>query len=184
MTHWRLASEKCSAFCAEGSAMSRIARIHQRRSWWGSAPVGEAICSVGFIWPVLSWKELEVRAQIGDMISGSVGRTLAEPEKRSPVVIGLLYERHMSSPDATSTAARERPLRRDAERNRRRILEAAAEVFAERGLAVTMDDIADHAGVGVGTVYRRFPNKDLLIDALLEDRLAELVAMAERAQEE
>ena len=90
----------------------------------------------------------------------------------------------MSSPDATSTAARGRPLRRDAERNRRRILEAAAEVFAERGLAVTMDDIADHAGVGVGTVYRRFPNKDLLIDALLEDRLAELVAMAERAQEE
>jgi AcrR family transcriptional regulator len=90
----------------------------------------------------------------------------------------------MSPPDATSTTARERPLRRDAERNRRRILEAAAEVFAERGLGVTMDDIADHAGVGVGTVYRRFPNKELLIDALLEDRLAELVAMAERAQEE
>jgi AcrR family transcriptional regulator len=90
----------------------------------------------------------------------------------------------MSPIDATSTNAPERPLRRDAERNRRRILEAAAEVFAERGLGVTMDDIAAHAGVGVGTVYRRFPNKELLIDALLEDRLAELVATAERAQEE
>jgi AcrR family transcriptional regulator len=77
-----------------------------------------------------------------------------------------------------------RPLRRDAERNRRRILEAAAEAFAQRGLGVTMDDIAEHAGVGVGTVYRRFPQKDLLIEALFEARVAELVAMAEDALEE
>jgi AcrR family transcriptional regulator len=77
-----------------------------------------------------------------------------------------------------------RPLRRDAERNRRRILEAATDAFAERGLGITMDDIADHAGVGVGTVYRRFPNKELLIEALFEERLAEVVAMAERAAEE
>jgi AcrR family transcriptional regulator len=78
-----------------------------------------------------------------------------------------------------STAAR--PLRRDAERNRRRILEAAAEAFAARGLTITMDDIAAHAGVGVGTVYRRFPQKDLLIEALFEERVAELVALAEVA---
>jgi len=78
-----------------------------------------------------------------------------------------------------STAAR--PLRRDAERNRRRILEAAAEAFAERGLTITMDDIAAHAGVGVGTVYRRFPQKDLLIEALFEERVGELVALAEEA---
>jgi len=74
-----------------------------------------------------------------------------------------------------------RPLRRDAERNRVRILQAAAEVFAERGLGVTMDDIAAHAGVGVGTVYRRFPQKELLIEALFEERVGELVAMAEQA---
>jgi len=78
-----------------------------------------------------------------------------------------------------STAAR--PLRRDAERNRRRILEAAEEAFAERGLTITMDDIAAHAGVGVGTVYRRFPQKDLLIEALFEERVGELVALAEEA---
>jgi AcrR family transcriptional regulator len=78
-----------------------------------------------------------------------------------------------------STAAR--PLRRDAERNRRRILEAAAEAFAERGLTITMDDIAAQAGVGVGTVYRRFPQKDLLIEALFEERVGELVALAEEA---
>jgi AcrR family transcriptional regulator len=81
-----------------------------------------------------------------------------------------------------STAAA-RPLRRDAERNRHRILEAAAEAFAERGLGITMDDIAEYAEVGVGTVYRRFPNKQVLIEALFEERMAELVAVAERALE-
>ena len=53
------------------------------------------------------------------------------------------------------------------------------EVFAERGLGVTLDDIAHHAGVGVGTVYRRFPDKEQLIDALFEARIEELVAVAD-----
>jgi AcrR family transcriptional regulator len=75
----------------------------------------------------------------------------------------------------------DRPLRRDAQRNRKRILEAAAEVFAQRGLGVTMDDIAEHAGVGVGTVYRRFPNKELLIEAVFEDHLAQIAALLEEA---
>jgi tetracycline repressor-like protein len=55
-----------------------------------------------------------------------------------------------------------RSLRRDAERNRQRILRAAAEVFNVYGLQTTLDDVARHAGVGVGTVYRRFPNKEAL----------------------
>jgi AcrR family transcriptional regulator len=75
----------------------------------------------------------------------------------------------------------ERPLRKDAERNRRRILDAAAELFAERGLGVTLNDIAHHADVGVGTVYRRFPDKELLIDALFEERVAEIEALAQQA---
>lgn len=81
-----------------------------------------------------------------------------------------------------STAAEpapDRPLRRDAERNRRRILDAAAEVFADRGLGVTMDDVAAHAGVGVGTVYRRFANKDQLIDALFYERIDALARLGE-----
>ncbi|WP_372791745.1 TetR/AcrR family transcriptional regulator [Paraconexibacter sp.] len=82
----------------------------------------------------------------------------------------------MSSP-ASSTPGR--PLRKDAERNRRRVLEAAREVFAARGLTASLDDIAHHAGVGVGTVYRRFPDKEQLIDALFEDRVAELQGVAE-----
>jgi len=73
----------------------------------------------------------------------------------------------------------ERPLRADAERNRRRVLDAAAEVFAARGLGVTMDDIAHHAGVGVGTAYRRFPDKEPLIDALFEERIDALAELAE-----
>src|SRR5215813_10673364 len=75
----------------------------------------------------------------------------------------------------------ERPLRKDAARNRERILAAAAEVFAERGLHVTLDDIARHAGVGVGTVYRRFADKDALIDALFDERLAQFSRLAEEA---
>ena len=74
-----------------------------------------------------------------------------------------------------------RPLRRDAERNRQRILEAAREVFAARGLDVTLDDIAHHAGVAVGTVYRRFPSREHLVEALFDTRLDELVGFAEEA---
>lgn len=72
----------------------------------------------------------------------------------------------------------DRPLRADAERNRRRVMDAARELFAQRGLAVTLNDVARHAGVGVGTVYRRFPDKDALIEALFEERVAEIVAIA------
>src|SRR3954449_13191988 len=73
----------------------------------------------------------------------------------------------------------ERPLRRDAERNRRRILDAAARVFAARGLGASLDDIAEEAEVGIGTVYRRFPNKEALIDALFDDQLESIIAVAE-----
>lgn len=72
----------------------------------------------------------------------------------------------------------EKPLRADAARNRERILAAAAEVFATRGLEATLDDIAAHAGLGVATVYRRFPNRDALVEALFEERLAEVAAGA------
>jgi AcrR family transcriptional regulator len=73
------------------------------------------------------------------------------------------------------------PLRADAARNRQRILVAAGEVFAERGLDATLDDIADHAGLGVGTVYRRFPRKEELIEALFEQAVNEVVVLAQEA---
>jgi len=77
-----------------------------------------------------------------------------------------------------------RLLRADAERNRQRILAAAAELFTERGLEPSLDDVARHAGVGVGTVYRRFPDKASLADALFDERIDALVALAEQAQTE
>ena len=64
-------------------------------------------------------------------------------------------------------------MRKDVARNRRKILDAARELFAERGLAVTLNDVAHHAGVGVGTVYRHFPDKEVLVDALFQERLDE-----------
>jgi len=72
-------------------------------------------------------------------------------------------------------------LRRDAERNRQRVLKAAAEVFNERGLEVSLDEIARHAGVGVGTVYRRFRTKEELVEALFMDRLDLVAAIADQA---
>jgi AcrR family transcriptional regulator len=75
-------------------------------------------------------------------------------------------------------ASSPRPLRADAERNRRRLLEAAAELFATKGLSVGLDEIARHAGVGVGTAYRRFPDKERLFDALFDDVVDQLVARA------
>ena len=74
-----------------------------------------------------------------------------------------------------------RPLRRDAQRNRERIIAAALEVFANRGFAATLDDVAHHAGVGVGTVYRRFPTKEALVEAAFTDRLEDMVTLAEEA---
>src|SRR4051812_9207107 len=78
-------------------------------------------------------------------------------------------------------AAGTRPLRKDAELNRERLLAAARELFATRGLEVTLNEIAHHAGVGVGTAYRRFANKEEVIDALFEERLQDVVSVAKEA---
>ncbi|MGW0070583.1 TetR/AcrR family transcriptional regulator [Streptosporangium sandarakinum] len=72
-------------------------------------------------------------------------------------------------------------LRRDAEHNRRRTLAAAREVFAARGLQATLNDVAHHAGLGVGTVYRRFANKEALAEAVYAGKLDDIRAMAQAA---
>jgi AcrR family transcriptional regulator len=74
------------------------------------------------------------------------------------------------------------PLRSDAARNRQRLLEAAAEVFAERGLEAGVEEVARVAGVGMGTLYRRFPTKEALIDELVGELLVDLLSRARGAR--
>lgn len=74
-----------------------------------------------------------------------------------------------------------RPLRKDSARKREQIIDSARELFGQRGLEVGLNEIAAHAGVGVGTVYRHFPDKEQLLDVLYKQRLSEVVALAEHA---
>jgi AcrR family transcriptional regulator len=69
-----------------------------------------------------------------------------------------------------------RPLRADAQRNRARVLEAARTVLASEGLSAPIDRIAEEAGVGVGTIYRHFPTKEALYEAVVLQALAEFTA--------
>jgi AcrR family transcriptional regulator len=83
--------------------------------------------------------------------------------------------------DSTGDSApvKPRPLRADARRNRERVLAAATAAFAAEGLSVPLDEIARRAGVGPGTLYRHFPAKEALWEAVLHHRLQRLAAEAE-----
>ncbi|HWA68033.1 MAG TPA: helix-turn-helix domain-containing protein [Mycobacteriales bacterium] len=83
----------------------------------------------------------------------------------------------------TILACERKQLRRDAAENRELLLAAAAKVFAEQGLSAGVEEIARVAGVGVGTLYRRFPNKDALIAELVRDVLERMSALASAAIE-
>jgi AcrR family transcriptional regulator len=71
-----------------------------------------------------------------------------------------------------------RPMRADAVKNRQRILEAAEAIFATEGVSVPIDTVAERAGVGVGTLYRHFPTKEALFEAIVIARIESLVEMA------
>ncbi len=85
----------------------------------------------------------------------------------------------MSCESAQASDHRARVPRADAVRNLAKILEAAEEVFAAEGLAVPIDEVARRAGVGIGTVYRHFPTKEALFEAIVVARLESLVDRAE-----
>ncbi|MFJ8921167.1 TetR/AcrR family transcriptional regulator [Streptomyces sp. NPDC102415] len=82
---------------------------------------------------------------------------------------------------ATGGAARSAPLRVDAQRNLEHVLRAAREVFGELGYGAPMEDVARRARVGVGTVYRRFPSKDVLVRRIAEEETARLTDQARSA---
>ncbi|GGV22321.1 TetR family transcriptional regulator [Streptomyces filipinensis] len=88
-----------------------------------------------------------------------------------------------------ASGAAERPLRADAARNRAKLLDIATQVFATRGIGVPTEEIARAAGVGVGTLFRHFPTKEALLEAVMVRRLetitaktAQLAAEAEPAE--
>jgi AcrR family transcriptional regulator len=84
----------------------------------------------------------------------------------------------------TSTVSgTERPLRADARRNRERILQSARAAFAESGADAQIDDVARHAGVGVGTVYRHFPTKQALLTELVRQTFRLFTGRAREALE-
>ncbi|TDF92820.1 TetR/AcrR family transcriptional regulator [Paenibacillus piri] len=85
----------------------------------------------------------------------------------------------VAQPDSLVNADRPKSLRVDAQRNRARILDAAHAVFAAEGLSVRIEEIARHAGVGIGTVYRNFPTKELLFEAVIHRYQQKLVEEAE-----
>ncbi|WP_398860047.1 TetR/AcrR family transcriptional regulator [Streptomyces chengmaiensis] len=78
-------------------------------------------------------------------------------------------------------AGRQTPLRVDAQRNLEHVLRAAREVFGELGYGAPMEDVARRARVGVGTVYRRFPSKDVLVRRIAEEETARLTEQARTA---
>ena len=79
------------------------------------------------------------------------------------------------SPGPTKT------LRSDARRNRELLVASARELFASSGVDVPVEEIVRHAGLGMGTLYRHFPTKEELVDAVLEEALGEIVELAEEA---
>lgn len=72
-----------------------------------------------------------------------------------------------------------RTLRADAQRNREALLLAAESAFGERGTAASLEEIAQHAGVGIGTLYRHFPTRQALVEALVHDRASDLIRFGE-----
>lgn len=76
------------------------------------------------------------------------------------------------------------PLRRDAERNRRLLLDTARDLMAQHGLDVSYEEIARAAGTGMGTVYRRFPDRQDLVDALFGEHVDAVCRMAEDAAQQ
>jgi AcrR family transcriptional regulator len=85
--------------------------------------------------------------------------------------------------DPGDTEATVPVLRRDAARNRNKILAAARAAFDEEGVDVGVESIAQRAGVGIGTLYRRFPTKELLIEAVVDEVLHAVLSAAEAALE-
>ena len=86
------------------------------------------------------------------------------------------------SSESLADSLRQRPKRADARRNYEKVLEAAQEAFAEGGTSTSLEEIARRAGVGIGTLYRNFPNRQALLEAVYVDEVANLCESAAELQ--
>src|SRR3954466_946340 len=164
-THDRSSWEKCSAWPIEGSA---TLTIEASRTTTNCAAARRTSASqrrsveVGMKLTPGEEVEVEFRFRLGRY---GIDVPFVKP-----------YSRRM-------TIAAQRPLRADARRNRERVLCAARAVFAAQGHEAQMDDVARQAEVGVGTVYRHFPTKEALIEALALEAFGRVAAQAKAALE-
>jgi AcrR family transcriptional regulator len=78
-----------------------------------------------------------------------------------------------------TTTPHDKPLRKDAARNREKVLAAAVGLFAERGTEGSLEEVAKRAGVGIGTLYRHFPTRDALVEAAYRNEVAQLRTAAD-----
>jgi len=78
-----------------------------------------------------------------------------------------------------TASTHDKPLRKDARRNREKLLAAAVELFAERGTEGSLEEVAKRADVGIGTLYRHFPTRDALVEAAYRNEVAQLRAAAD-----
>ncbi|WP_405937908.1 TetR/AcrR family transcriptional regulator [Streptomyces sp. NBC_00726] len=110
-------------------------------------------------------------------LNGTGGTTATVP----PAAVNALGNGLVAQPGGASAHARSAPLRVDAQRNLEHVLRAAREVFGELGYGAPMEDVARRARVGVGTVYRRFPSKDVLVRRIAEEETSRLTDQARSA---
>jgi AcrR family transcriptional regulator len=104
---------------------------------------------------------------------------MTEVRSGSPGSLNADARPELVTPDDSSVATK--PRRADAQRNHEKILEAAEEIFALDGVAVPIDIVAERAGVGIGTLYRHFPTKESLYEAIVLTRLNDLLCIADAA---
>ena len=83
---------------------------------------------------------------------------------------------NMSATTSPQTSLKPRPMRADARRNYEKVLAAAREAFAQDGAGTSLEEIARRAGVGIGTLYRHFPNRQALLEAVYVDEVESLAA--------
>jgi AcrR family transcriptional regulator len=103
---------------------------------------------------------------------------MAEVRTGSPGSSGAVAPEELASSSVNASLAA-KPMRADAQRNHEKILQAAEEIFALDGVAVPIDIVAERAGVGIGTLYRHFPTKESLYEAIVLTRLNDLLRIAD-----